>query len=325
MRDLRISVTDRCNFRCTYCMPKEVFGPDYQFLDREAILTYEEVARLARIFASLGVTKIRITGGEPLVRRDLDRLVVLLREIPAISDLTLTTNGSLLRSQAQRLADAGLGRITVSLDSLDDETFGKMNDAGARVASVLDGIAAAHEAGLQPVKVNVVVQRGVNEHAVLELAEHFRGTGDIVRFIEYMDVGNTNGWRMEHVVTAAQMIESINGQHPIEPIEPNYQGEVARRWRYRDGAGELGFITSISEPFCGDCSRTRLSAEGEMYTCLFGSTGLDLRTPLRSGATDEEILDLISGTWRGRDDRYSEIRSSHTTDLPRVEMSRIGG
>lgn len=325
LRDLRISVTDRCNFRCTYCMPREVFGPGYEFLQRDALLSYEEITRLTRIFVAHGVEKIRITGGEPLVRRDLDTMIRELNEIEGVRDLTLTTNGSLLRAQAQKLADAGLQRITVSLDSLDDETFKSMNDAGVPVSVVLDGIAAAQEAGLAPIKVNAVVKRGVNDDGIVDLAAHFRGTGIIVRFIEFMDVGATNGWQMDHVVSAREMVERIDAVFPIEPVDPNYTGEVAKRWRYRDGQGEIGFITSISEPFCGACTRARLSPEGELYTCLFGTRGHDLRAFLRNGATDAEISDFLGTVWRSRDDRYSEIRSSETAGLRKVEMSHIGG
>ena len=325
LRDLRISVTDRCNFRCTYCMPREVFGPDYQFLQRDELLTYEEIARLTRLFVAHGVEKIRVTGGEPLVRRDLDHLIAQLAGIPGLKDLTLTTNGSLLRAQAARLATAGLKRITVSLDSLDDAIFRSMNDSGVPVATVLDGIAAAAEAGLKPIKINAVVQRGVNDHTIVDLARHFRGSGHIVRFIEFMDVGTTNGWRMDHVVTAREMVERINAALPIEPAEPNYRGEVARRWRYRDGGGEIGFITSISEPFCGDCTRARLSPEGQLYTCLFGIRGHDFRSLLRNGASDEAIADFLRSVWRVRDDRYSEVRSADTVGLRKVEMSHIGG
>ncbi len=325
LRDLRISVTDRCNFRCTYCMPKEVFGPDYQFLPRDRILTYEEVIRLASIFTGLGVEKIRLTGGEPLVRRDLDRLISGLAAIPGLGDITLTTNGSLLRAQAQKLKDAGLKRITVSLDSLDDAVFQRMNDVGVSVRTVLDGIEAAAEAGLRPVKLNAVVQRGVNDHTIVDLARHFKGTGHIVRYIEFMDVGNTNGWNMESVVTAREIVERINAELPMEPIKPNYRGEVARRWRYLDGSGEIGVIASITQPFCGDCSRVRISAEGEVFTCLFGSKGYDLRALLRGGATDAEIRQEIERIWRPREDRYSEIRTEATKGIPKVEMSRIGG
>ncbi len=325
LRDLRVSVTDRCNFRCVYCMPREVFGPGYEFLHRSELLTYEEITRLVRILAGMGVEKVRITGGEPLVRRDLDELVRALRGIPGIRDLTLTTNGSLLRRQAQKLADAGLQRITVSLDSLDDGVFRAMNDVGVGVGQVLEGIAAAREAGLWPIKVNAVVKRGVNDHTVVDLARHFRGTGIIVRFIEFMDVGATNGWRMDHVVTGREIVEMIGREFPLEPAEPNYRGEVAKRWRYRDGAGEIGVITSISQPFCGDCTRLRLSPEGELYTCLFGQRGHDVRGLLRGGATDAEIAEAIARVWRVREDRYSELRSAETAGLPKVEMSHIGG
>jgi cyclic pyranopterin phosphate synthase len=325
LRDLRISVTDRCNFRCTYCMPKEVFGPEYQFLQRAELLTYEEIARLTRIFAELGIEKIRLTGGEPLVRRDLHRLIALLSSTPGIKDLTLTTNGSLLKAQAQSLRSAGLKRITVSLDSLDDGVFKAMNDVGAGVSTILDGIAAADAAGLHPIKINAVVKRGVNDHTIVDLARYFKGTGKIVRFIEFMDVGTTNGWRLDHVVTAREIVERINAELPIEPIDSNYRGEVAKRWRYRDGEGEIGVITSISEPFCGDCTRARLSPEGELYTCLFGSRGHDLRSLLREGRTDDEIARFIGSVWSARTDRYSEIRSGETAGLPKVEMSHIGG
>ncbi|MGE3073518.1 MAG: GTP 3',8-cyclase MoaA [Dehalococcoidia bacterium] len=325
LRDLRISVTDRCNFRCTYCMPREVFGPGYQFLNRTELLTYEEITRLATIFVAHGVEKIRITGGEPLVRRDLHTLIAELNEIPGLKDLTLTTNGSLLRAQAQKLKDAGLKRVTVSLDSLDDTVFQAMNDSGVPVSVVLDGIEAAREAGLDPIKVNAVVKRGTNDHTLVDLARHFKGTGVIVRFIEFMDVGATNGWQLEHVVPAKELVERINAELPIEPAEANYRGEVARRWRYKDGSGEIGVITSISEPFCGDCTRARLSPEGELYTCLFGVRGHDFRSLLRSGASDEEIGAFLASVWRIRDDRYSELRTAETALLPKVEMSHIGG
>lgn len=325
LRDLRISVTDRCNFRCVYCMPREVFGPDYQFLERDELLTYEEIARVTRVLVGLGVEKVRITGGEPLVRRDLDRLIAAIRAIPGVRDLTLTTNGSLLGAQAKRLAAAGLQRVTVSLDSLDDAVFRAMNDAGVGVATVLDGIAAAREAGLWPIKVNAVVKRGLNDHTVVDLARHFRGTGIIVRFIEFMDVGTTNGWRLDHVVTGREIVEMIGREFPLEPAEANYRGEVAQRWRYVDGAGEIGVITSISQPFCGDCTRLRLSPEGQLYTCLFGAKGHDLRGLLRSGASDAEVEAFVASVWRGRSDRYSEERTEATAGLPKVEMSHIGG
>lgn len=325
LRDLRVSVTDRCNFRCVYCMPKEVFGPSFQFLDREEILTYEEIVRLSRLFIAHGVEKIRVTGGEPLVRRDLPLLIEQLSALDGLRDLTLTTNGALLPAQAVPLREAGLERITISLDSLDDATFREMNDVDVGVDVVLAGIDAAREAGLWPIKVNAVVKRGLNDHTIVDLARHFHGTGVIVRFIEYMDVGTTNGWVLDHVVPAAEIVERIDDALPLEPLDPNYRGEVARRYRYRDGGGEVGVITSISQPFCGDCTRARLSPEGELFTCLFGSTGFDLRALLRAGATDDELADAIARVWRIRDDRYSDLRTEATADLKRVEMSHIGG
>ena len=323
LRDLRISVTDRCNFRCVYCMPEEVFGRDYAFLPRAELLTFEEITRLARLFVELGVRKIRLTGGEPLVRRDLERVVAMLA--PLSVDLTLTTNGALLAGKARALRDAGLDRVTVSLDSLDDATFMAMNAVRFPVARVLEGIAAAAAAGLAPVKVNMVVKRGINEPSILPMARHFRGSGHIVRFIEYMDVGNSNGWRLDDVVTAEAILATIDAELPLEPIPPDYPGEVAMRWRYRDGAGEIGIIASVSRPFCGDCTRARMSADGSLYTCLFATVGHDLRAPLRAGASDKELRDRIAAVWRGRDDRYSEIRSVETVGLPKVEMSYIGG
>jgi cyclic pyranopterin phosphate synthase len=322
LRDLRISITDRCNFRCVYCMPKEVFGRDYEFLPRAQLLDYEEILRLARAFVANGVSKIRITGGEPLVRRHVERLVAMLAELDV--DLTLTTNGSLLRQKAQLLADAGLERVTVSLDSLDDATFRAMNDVDAPVEQVLDGIAAASAAGL-PVKVNAVVKRGVNDHGILDMARHFRGTGHVLRFIEYMDVGHTNGWRMDDVVPAAEIVDAISAEFPLEPVEPAYRGEVARRWRYRDGAGEIGVIASVTQPFCGDCTRARLSAEGRLYTCLFAVRGHDLRALVRSAADDAELESTIAEIWGRRADRYSELRTAETASLPKIEMSYIGG
>ena len=324
IRDLRISVTDRCNFRCVYCMPKEVFGRDYPFLPRAELLTFEEIERLARTFAGLGVEKIRITGGEPLLRRDLETLLAMLAAIPGV-DLTLTTNGALLARKAQALRDAGLNRITVSLDSLDDETFRAMNDVDFPVERVLAGIDAALAAGLEPVKVNVVVKRGVNEGGILPMAEYFRGTGVVLRFIEYMDVGHTNGWRLDDVVPAGEIVAAIDAEHPLEPVEPAYRGEVANRWRYRDGSGEIGVIASVSQPFCGTCTRARLSAEGKLHTCLFATRGHDLRALVRGGASDEELSTAIAGIWAFRDDRYSELRTAETADLPKVEMSYIGG
>jgi cyclic pyranopterin phosphate synthase len=324
LRDLRISVTDRCNFRCVYCMPKEIFGPDYQFLPRAEVLTFEEITRLARIFVGLGARKIRLTGGEPLVRRDLPLLVSMLSAISDI-DLTLTTNGSLLARQARALKEAGLKRVTVSLDSLDNEIFKALNDVNFPVEKVLGGMEAAAEAGLWPIKVNMVVKRGVNESSILPMARFFREKGYILRFIEYMDVGNTNGWRMNDVVPAAEIIKTIHAEMPLEPIEPNYRGEVANRWRYKDGSGEIGVVASVTQPFCRDCNRARLSAEGVLYTCLFAVKGFDLRALLRGGASDDEITQSIARVWNHRSDRYSELRSASTASLPKVEMSHIGG
>ena len=325
MRDLRISVTDRCNFRCTYCMPKEVFGRGFEFLARSEILSFEEITRLARIFVAQGVRKLRITGGEPLVRKDVERLIAMLAAIEGLDDLTVTTNGSLLKRKARALKEAGLKRITVSLDSLDNGVFKSMNDVDFPVERVLEGIEAAAAAGLSPVKVNMVVKRGVNDHTVLEMARYFRGRGQVLRFIEYMDVGNANGWRLDDVVPAGEIIARINAEMPLEPVDPNYRGEVARRYRYKDGSGEIGVIASVSQPFCGDCTRARLSAEGKLYTCLFASRGHDLRALLRGGKSDDQIAEFLRSVWTRRDDRYSELRSSATPDLPKVEMSRIGG
>ncbi len=328
IRDLRISVTDRCNFRCTYCMPKEVFGREYQFLERAELLSYEEIVRLARIFIGLGVEKIRLTGGEPLVRQELPKLVEALSAVPGLRDLTLTTNGRLLPAQAEALRAAGLRRVTVSLDTLDDDLFKAMNDVDVPVQTVLDGIDAAAGVGLDPIKINAVVMRGVNDHTLVDLARHFHGTGHIVRFIEYMDVGTSNGWRLEHVVPAREVIERINAELPIEPIEPNYAGEVARRWRYVDGGGEIGVISSISAPFCGACTRARLSAEGKLYTCLFATNGHDLRALLRGRASDDDIATVIASVWRARDDRYSELRTAESLKIrerQKIEMSYIGG
>jgi cyclic pyranopterin phosphate synthase len=322
LRDLRISVTDRCNFRCTYCMPKEVFGRDYRFLDRRELLTFEEIARVARVFVSLGTRKVRITGGEPLVRRDLERLVEQLAVLDV--DLTLTTNGSLLPAKAQLLADAGLRRITVSLDALDDATFRALNDVDFPVDRVLAGIDAAVAAGL-PVKVNAVVKRGVNDDQIVPMAAFFKERGQTLRFIEYMDVGHTNGWRLDDVVPAADIIRDLDQAFGVEPVDPSYRGEVAQRWRYRDGGGEVGVIASVTQPFCGDCTRARLSAEGRLFTCLFAVRGTDLRALVRAGASDEELATAVTGIWRRRGDRYSELRSAATTGLPKVEMSYIGG
>lgn len=326
LRDLRISVTDRCNFRCVYCMPKEVFGREFKFLERGDVLSYEEITRLVRIFARLGVEKIRLTGGEPLLRRDIEVLIGELSTIDGIRDIALTTNGSLLKGgTAEKLREAGLNRITVSVDSLDDSVFKKMNDVDFGVDVVLRAIEAASRAGLTPVKIDTVVRRGLNDEGVVDLAEHFRGTGMIVRFIEYMDVGTTNGWRIDDVVPASEVLERIGARWPIEPVEASYFGEVADRWRYKDGAGEIGVVTSVSQPFCQSCTRLRLSADGRLYTCLFGSSGFDLRAPLRAGVGDEQLEQIISSIWGRRNDRYSEVRSENTTPLPKVEMSRIGG
>jgi len=329
LRDLRISVTDRCNFRCPYCMPAELFGRDFAFLPHDQVLTFEEIARLAAAFVRLGVGKLRITGGEPLVRRDLP---VLVEELAALRtpagapvDLTLTTNGSALRSLAQPLRDAGLQRITVSLDSLDDEVFGRMNGVDFPVTRVLDGISAAREAGLAPIKVNTVVRRGLNEASILPLARWARDEGLILRFIEYMDVGTANGWRLDDVVTADEILAAVDASLPLEPVGANYRGEVAGRYRYRDGSGELGVIASVTRPFCGDCTRARLSAEGALYTCLFASAGTDLKAPLRAGATDQELEARIAAVWGTRGDRYSELRSEATRRLPKVEMFALGG
>lgn len=322
--DLRISVTDRCNFRCVYCMPKEFFGREYEFLHRDELLSFEEITRLAYLFASLGVRKVRITGGEPLIRRDIEDLIASLALIPEL-DLTMTTNGALLAEKAKPLKQAGLGRITVSLDALDDQTFKAMNDVNFPVEGVLKGIEAAAEVGLTPVKVNMVVKRGVNQDSVLPMVRHFRDTGHILRFIEYMDVGTTNGWRLEQVVPIKEILETIHQEYPLEPIEPNYAGEVAKRWQFVDGAGEIGVIASVTQPFCGGCTRIRLSAEGQLYTCLFGTLGHDARSLLRSGKSDDEVLAFISAIWNTRRDKYSEIRSAETAELKRVEMSYIGG
>ena len=323
LRDLRISVTDRCNFRCVYCMPKEVFGREYRFLERRELLSFEEIERLARAFVAHGVDKIRITGGEPLVRRDLERLIDKLAAIGDL-DLTLTTNGSLLPQKAQALRDAGLGRVTVSLDSLDDEVFTAMNDVDFPVERVLAGIDAAADAGL-PVKVNMVVKRGANEDSVLPMAHLFRQRGHILRFIEYMDVGHTNGWRLDDVVSSDEIVALIDAVHPLEPVAAARPDETARRFRYRDGAGEIGVIASVTKPFCGGCSRARLSAEGRLHTCLFALKGHDLRAPLRLGASDGELAELIRDIWARRTDRYSELRTSKTAALPKIEMSYIGG
>ncbi len=325
LRDLRISVTDRCNFRCVYCMPKEVFGPDYQFMPQAELLTFEEIVRLAKIFHAHGVEKIRLTGGEPLLRKGIERLVEMLAtELPGVV-LTLTTNGSALKAKAKALKAAGLTRITVSLDSLDDATFKAMNDVNFPVAKVLEAIDTAADAGLAPVKINMVVKRGVNDSHIVEMARYFKGSGNIVRFIEFMDVGTTNGWKMDHVVPSAEVVRSIDRVFPCVPAHPNYAGEVAKRWRYTDGSGEFGVISSVTEAFCSSCTRARLSSDGMMFTCLFGSKGRDFKSMLREGKTDDEIARAIGAIWRSRDDRYSEIRTNETVKERKVEMSFIGG
>ncbi|HET7364055.1 MAG TPA: GTP 3',8-cyclase MoaA [Burkholderiales bacterium] len=323
MRDLRISVTDRCNFRCVYCMPRETFGADHPFLPYSAILSFEEITRLARIFVGLGVQKIRLTGGEPLVRRQLHRLVAMLAELGV--EITLTTNGSLLARQARLLKQAGLQRVTVSLDSLDDATFRAMNDADFPVAKVIEAIDVAAAEGLAPVKINMVVKRGVNDHDIVRMAERWRGTGHIVRYIEYMDVGSTNGWRMDDVIPAAEVVRRISARWPLEPLDANYAGEVAERWRYADGAGEIGVISSVTQAFCSTCTRMRLSTEGSLFTCLFAQSGHDLKALLRGGASDDEIRNEIALVWQRRADRYSEIRTEQTAKQRKVEMSYIGG
>jgi GTP 3',8-cyclase len=325
LRDLRISVTDRCNFRCTYCMPKSVFDRDYEFLPRSELLTFEELERLTSVLAAMGVTKLRITGGEPLLRRGVEDLIARLSSISGIDDIALTTNGSLLGRKAEALAAAGLRRVTVSLDSVDDDVFRAMNDVDFPVSRVLDGIAAAAAAGLAPVKVNAVVKRAVNDGSIEALAEHFRGSGHIVRFIEFMDVGMANGWLMTDVVPSAEIVSRIAARWPLEPMPSAHRGEVASRYRYVDGAGEIGVISSVTAPFCGDCTRLRLSAEGRLYTCLFAHGGFDVRALLRGGRSDEDIAGELAALWERRTDRYSEERSEVTIGMPKVEMSYIGG
>jgi cyclic pyranopterin phosphate synthase len=324
LRDLRISVTDRCNFRCTYCMPKEVFGPDYAFLPRSELLSFEEITRLARLFKEFGVEKIRLTGGEPLLRRDIERLIEQLAKLGGL-ELTLTTNGTLLARKARALKDAGLDRVTVSLDALDDAVFRAMNDVDFPVVKVLEGIDAAAAAGFTPLKINMVVKRGVNDHSIVPMARHFKGSGHIVRYIEFMDVGATNGWRMDDVVPAAEVVRKIDAAMPLAPVEPNYYGEVAERWRYRDGSGEIGVISSVTQAFCSTCTRARLSTDGMLYTCLFAAAGYDLRSLVRRGAQDDELHAAIARIWRARGDRYSEIRTAETAKLRKIEMSYIGG
>ena len=325
---MRISVTDRCNFRCTYCMPAEIFGESYQFLPKEEVLTFEEITRLARTFVALGVNKLRITGGEPLLRTDLPSLVALLSDLDPSVDLTLTTNAYLLPQQAQALKDAGLKRVTVSLDTIDDRIFREMNGRGFPVQRVLDGIESAVQVGLSPVKINAVVQKGVNDHTVVDLARHFKGSGHIVRFIEYMDVGNRNGWKWDHVVSAADIVKQIDAELPLEPVASNYRGEVANRYRYQDGDGEIGVIASVTMPFCGDCTRARLSTDGKIYTCLFASGGVDLRDFLRAGASDSQLAQRVQAIWGRRADRYSEERTELAplqNGRQKVEMYHIGG
>ncbi|MFY9327006.1 MAG: GTP 3',8-cyclase MoaA [Georgfuchsia sp.] len=323
LRDLRISVTDRCNFRCVYCMPKESFK-GYQFMRRSELLSFEEIHRLASIFSDQGVRKIRLTGGEPLLRKRLELLVEKLAGIDKL-DLTMTTNGSLLVKKAPALRSAGLNRLTVSLDAIDDATFRAMNDVDFLVKDVLDGIDAASRAGFGPIKINMVVKRGLNDHAILPMARHFRGSGHILRFIEYMDVGVSNGWRMDDVVPANEILGKINAEFPLEPLEGNYVGEVARRWRYADGNGEIGVIASVTQAFCADCNRLRLSTDGKLFTCLFATQGHDLRELLRSSAIDDVIASRIAAIWQAREDRYSEIRTAATAGIKKIEMSYIGG
>ena len=325
IRDLRISVTDRCNFRCPYCMPAEIFGEKYEFLPKADILTFEEIVRLAKIFVALGVTKIRITGGEPLLRRDLETLIADLSHLDGVGDLTLTTNGYLLADKARALKDAGLHRLTVSLDAIDEQTFDRMSGRTHGTERVLNGIRVAERLGFSPLKINAVVQKGINDHLVVDLAQHFHGTGHILRFIEFMDVGNRNKWNMAQVVPAAEIIDRIHAVLPLEPIAPNYMGEVARRYRYVDGGGETGLIASVTQPFCGDCTRARLSTDGKLYTCLFASKGTDLRDDLRDGASDAALRDKITHTWTHRNDRYSETRFAHTPEARKIEMYQIGG
>ncbi len=325
LRDLRISVTDRCNFRCTYCMPAEVFHEKFQFLQKQKLLTFEEITRLTRLIVQQGAVKLRLTGGEPLLRQEVEKLVAMLAAIDGVDDLAMTTNAYLLPKMAPALADAGLQRVTVSLDSLDNEVFRQMNGGRADVDQVLAGIEAAAKAGLLPIKINAVVQRGVNDHTIVDLARYCKGHGYILRFIEYMDVGTMNGWRSEHVVPAEEIASIIDEAFALEPVARNYASETALRYQYRDGGGEIGIIASVTKPFCGACSRMRLSPEGKMYTCLFARDGTDLKTPLREGATDDELRQIIGGTWRHRTDRYSEIRAANSEPQEKIEMYYIGG
>ena len=325
LRDLRISVTDRCNFRCTYCMPEEIFGEKYQFLTRQKILTFEEITRLTCIIVRLGAVKLRLTGGEPLMRREVETLIDQLAHVEGVHDIAMTTNAYLLPDKVDVLKAAGLKRVTVSLDTLDNDVFRRMNGGRADVEQVLKGIASAKAAGLTPIKINAVVQRGVNDHTIVDLARYCREEGHILRFIEFMDVGTRNGWDMEHVVTAREIVERIDAVFPLEPIKRNYSSETALRYRYKDGGGEIGLIASVTQPFCGDCSRMRLSPEGQIYTCLFATEGTDLKTPLRDGASDDEIEAIIRGTWGHRVDRYSEERATIQTPREKIEMYYIGG
>ena len=329
IRDLRISVTDRCNFRCVYCMPREIFGPGYEFVPRNELLRLEEIVRIAKVFADCGVKKVRITGGEPMIRRNLEHLIEMIATIEGIDDISKTTNASYLsKRRAAALKAAGLNRITVSLDALDEKTFRTVCDVNLPVSRVLEGIENARLAGFENIKINAVIKRGLNEHSVLPLARYFHGTGSILRFIEYMDVGSTNNWKLDEVVSASELVALINQEMPIDPVFPNYRGEVAKRWRYLDGGGEIGFITSVTESFCGDCSRVRLSAIGKIYTCLFATEGYDIRDPLRAGASDQDLLDIIQALWGKRDDRYSELRGKIPAGAgsdSKVEMSHIGG
>lgn len=329
LHDLRISVTDRCNFRCTYCMPREVFGTDYEFMPHADLLTFEEITRVARVAVSLGVEKIRLTGGEPLLRKNIERLVEMLSGLSTPAgrpvDLTLTTNGTLLAKKAAALKAAGLKRVTVSLDALDDTLFERMSDSQVTVQTVLDGIDEAARVGLAPVKVNMVVRKGLNDGQIVPMAEHFRNSGHILRFIEYMDVGSTNGWNLAEVLSGAQILQRVNERFPVEPVHADYRGEVAARWRYVDGAGEIGVITSVSQPFCGDCTRARLSPEGKLFLCLFANHGHDLRALVRSQSSDEQLAARLASVWVGRNDHYSEIRGKNTAPLHKIEMSYIGG
>ena len=325
LRDLRVSVTHRCNFRCPYCMPAEIYGERYQFLPRNDLLTFEEITRIVNITVGLGVKKVRITGGEPLVRQDVEKLVSMISRINGVEDLAMTTNAYLLSGMAQTLKDAGLHRITVSMDSVDDDVFQRMNGRGFGTAKVMNGIDSAKRAGFNPIKINAVVQKGINDHTLVDLAKWCRDNGHIPRFIEYMDVGTLNEWKLDEVLPASEIVRIIGEELPVEQLDPAYVGEVARRYRYLDDKGEFGVISSVTQPFCGDCTRLRLSPEGRIVTCLFAETGTDLREPMRNGATDEQVSDIIQGTWRVREDRYSEERTTMNEPRSKVEMYHIGG